>query len=177
MSYQLFTKQPQIVCCTALLNKFLIMFEFISYQNTPGGKIRVEFASGITELADTLAVVAGEMGHYEVQAQGVRPTLGSILYLPVKGGRMVSLKLRVLGVSELISPVNAWKASCQGPDVKEFNLRCLDMSCDECKEVSQVEFIEYSDSIESDAVKALNQQGWLASLEKQVCPKCYKAAH
>ena len=153
------------------------MFEFISYQNTPGGKVLVESGSGNRELADTLAVVAGEMGHYEVQAQGVLPTVGATLYLPVKGGRKVSLRLQVLGVSGLISPVGAWKASCQGPDVKEFNLRCLDMSCDECKEISQVEFIEYSDSIEADAVKALNQQGWLASLERQVCPKCYKAAH
>ena len=153
------------------------MFEFISYQNTPAGKIQVQSGSGESELADTLAVVAGKAGLYEVQAQGVTPLTGSSLFLPIKGARRVSLKLRIISVTELISPTGAWKASCQGPDVKEFNLRCLDMSCDECNEISQLEFIEYSGSIEADAVKALNQQGWLASLDRQVCPKCYKAAH
>ncbi len=153
------------------------MFEFISYQNTPAGKIQVQFGFEGSKLADTLAVVAGEMGLYEVQAQGVVPELDSYLYLPVKGARMVSLKMRIISVTELISPAGAWKASCKGPDVKEFNLRCLDMSCDECHEISQLEFIEYSDSIEADAVTALNQQGWLASLDRQVCPNCHKAAH
>ncbi len=153
------------------------MFEFISYQNTPAGKIQLQSGTGSVELVDTLAVVAGEVGQYEVQAQGSMPALESFLYLPIKGARIVSLKLRVISVTKLISPHGAWKASCQGPDVKEFNLRCLDMSCDECNEISQVEFIEYSDSIEADAVRALNQQGWLASLERQVCPSCCKAAH
>ncbi|MEH6344695.1 MAG: hypothetical protein V7785_06385 [Bermanella sp.] len=153
------------------------MFEFISYQNTPAGKIQLQSDCGGRELVDILAVVAGDAGLYEVQAQGIKPALESSLYLPIKGARLVSLKLRVIGVTELISPVGAWKATCRGPDVKEFNLRCLDMSCDECNEISQLEFIEYSDSIELDAIKALNQQGWLASLERQVCPKCCKAAH
>jgi hypothetical protein len=153
------------------------MFEFISYQNTPAGKIRVESEVAGDALVDTLAVVAGESGLYEVQAQGVKPVIESCLYLPVKGARNVSLKLQVLSVTDLISPSGAWKGRCQGPIVKEFNLRCLDMSCDECSEISQVEFVEYSGSIEKDAVQALNQQGWLASLERQVCPACCKAAH
>ena len=153
------------------------MFEFISYQNTPAGKIQVQSDSGSFNLVDTLAVVAGELGCYEVQAQGSMPAVESSLYLPVKGARMISLKLRVISVNELISPTGAWKANCQGPDVKEFNLRCLDVCCDECKEISQLEFVEYSDSIEMDAVKALGQQGWLASLDRQVCPECCKSAH
>ncbi len=153
------------------------MFEFISYQNTPAGKIRVQSGSESVNLVDTLAVAAGDLGRYEVQAQGMMPAAESNLYLPVKGARSVSLKLGIISVTELISPTGAWKANCQGPDVKEFNLRCLDVCCDECKEISQLEFIEYSDSIEIDAVKALSQQGWLASLERQVCPQCCKSAH
>jgi len=150
------------------------MIAYICYEKTPAGKIQLLNSQGHGVLADTLAVKAGPNGSYEVQGKGGLPEVCQHLLLPVKGSMNTSLKLQVLAVETLINPSGAWKASCQGPDVKEFSLRRLDVSCDECHVASQLEFVEYSQHLQEDAVAALQMQGWLASSQKQICPSCIK---
>ena len=151
------------------------MIAYISYEKTPAGKIQLLNSQGHGELVDTLAVKAGANGCYEVQGRGGMPEVSQSLLLPVKGSMNTSLKLEVLQVEKLINPDGAWKASCQGADVKEFSLRRLDVSCDECHVASQLEFVQFSQSKEDDAIAAMQMQGWQANSHKQVCPSCLKA--
>ncbi len=151
------------------------MIAYICYEKTPAGKIQLLNQQGHGELVDTLAVKAGLNGLYEVQGRGALPEVCQSILLPVKGSMNTSLKLEVLKVESLINPQGAWKTSCQGPDVEEFSLRRLDVSCDECHVASQLEFVEYSQQQQDDAVAAMQMQGWQANSRKQVCPSCVKA--
>ncbi|MEY8205603.1 MAG: hypothetical protein RPR40_11090 [Bermanella sp.] len=151
-----------------------MMIAYICYEKTPAGKIQLLPAQGHGALVDTLAVKAGDGGRYEVQGKGALPEVSAHLLLPVKGSMGTSLKLQVLAVKSLINPPGAWQASCQGPDVREFSLRRLDVSCDECHVASQLEFVEYSQQRQQDAITALQMQGWQADSERQVCPSCLR---
>ncbi len=149
-----------------------MMIEYICYEKTPAGKIQIKNRHEQTVLVDTLAVSSLISGRYQVQATGEAPQLNESILLPIKGAQSTSLKLQVLEVISLITPQNAWQAVCQGPNVPQFNLRGLDVSCDKCLKASQLEFVELTDDKNEDALQALNMQGWQADYERQVCPSC-----
>ncbi len=153
---------------------FIIMITYICYEKTPAGKIQLMDQGHKTELANTLAVNAQGNGIYDVQGEGGFPEKGQYLLLPVKGALHTSLKLVVLSVEPMITPVGAWQAKCQGPDVNEFSLRRLDVCCDRCHVSSQMEFVQFTDDQRQDAIEAMKGQGWLASMQEQICPECLK---
>lgn len=157
-----------------ILHVWGLMLDYILYQYTPGGQFSLlnKPLSSDTEL---LGVVAGEHGIFEIKAKGDKPKISDYLLLPVKGSKQISLKMRVLDVQPLITPLGAWSARCEGPAQKEFNLKNIEACCDQCAAESQLEFIEFSGDDQSDALAAMNLAGWDASLERQVCPSCHKA--
>lgn len=152
------------------------MIEYICYKKVPAGKIQLKVEQPQPVLVDTLGVSSLEDGCYQVQAVGGQPEVGEAILLPIKGALNTSLKLEILQLKQLITPVNAWQAICQGPNVAEFNLRGLDVSCDECHKASQLEFVEFSAHRNEDALKALSMQGWQADSTRQVCPSCLQAS-
>jgi len=151
------------------------MLEHILYRYTPGGQVAyLESKEGSAAGSNTelLGVVAKGEGVFEIKAKGDKPVPNTVLLLPVKGSKQLSLKMVVQEVEPLITPIGAWSARCAGPNQREFSLKNIDACCDQCGEESQLEFIAYSGDDQNDALAALNLAGWSATFEKQVCPKC-----
>ena len=147
------------------------MIDYILYQYTPGGQFALLDEPQQSD-AELLGVVAQEGGVFEVKAKGERPDTSDYLLLPVKGSKQISLKMRVIEVQSLITPLGAWSARCEGPEQKEFNLKNIEACCDQCGADSQLEFIGFSGDDQSDALAAMKLAGWDATLERQVCPVC-----
>lgn len=146
------------------------MLDYILYRNIAGGTAIV--AGEAETSVELLGVVSNQAGLYEVKAKGGVPSLGDMILLPIKGSKQMSLKLPVKTVSPLITPVGAWSAECKGPDVKEFQLRQVQVCCDVCAKSESVEFVEYSDDFNRDALSGLELLGWDANAERQICPDC-----
>ncbi len=153
-----------------------MMLDYISYQKVPAAKVMLELSPTKTVIADILGVSASKVGafnaSYEVKGQGPLPKVASILLLPIKGAKNIALKLPIRSVEALITPDQAWLAVCDGPAVTEFNVRLAKISCDECRKPFDLEFIEFSESTQQDALAGMRLSGWQASEQKQVCPSC-----
>jgi hypothetical protein len=152
------------------------MLDCISYKQTPGGQMLVLDPSGEpvkSERYDVLGVVAQQQtGIFEVKFKGNKISTDSFLLLPVKGAKYTSLKMKVIKVDPLITPIGSWSAVCEGPKYKEFDLKNIEATCDVCNQSYSLEFIAYSNDQQADALNGMKMQGWDATLERQVCPSC-----
>jgi hypothetical protein len=152
------------------------MLDCISYKQTPGGQMLVLDPSGEpvkSERFDVLGVVAQQQtGIFEVKFKGNKISTDSFLLLPVKGAKYTSLKMKVIKVDPLITPIGSWSAVCEGPKYKEFDLKNIEATCDVCNQLYSLEFIAYSNDQQADALNGMKMQGWDATLERQVCPSC-----
>ena len=160
------------------IRQFFVMKEFIEYQAIAGGKVRICEPSDLSEGKEQglLGVSAMGQGQYQVKAIGALPDLDSVLLLPVKGATQLSLRFTIESIEPLIQPPNSWMATCQGPNIQAFNVREAQITCDACFTEYRLEFIEESKDPAQDAIFAMNQQGWMASTEAQVCPSCQSKA-
>lgn len=152
------------------------MLDSISYTHTPGGQMLLIGADGQVQFEQTyelLGVVAQEsVGVFEVKWKGPCIDPDSQILLPVKGAKRVSLKMQVEKVDALITPVGSWSAVCMGPKQREFDLKNIQANCDQCHKDFQLEFIAFSGDDQSDALDAMNLQGWHANMDQQICPDC-----
>ncbi len=153
-----------------------MMLDYISYQKVPAAKVMLELSVTKTVMADILGVSARQTGaaniRYEVKGQGPLPELSTILLLPIKGAKSLCLKLPIQSVEILISPAQAWLAVCSGPAATEFNLRLAKISCDQCHNTFDLEFVEFSENTQQDALACMELSGWQATAQKQICPDC-----
>ena len=147
-----------------------MMLEYFRYQQTPAGRVVNDNLPN--KSSDLLGVMSFTLGQFEIKAKGEQPSVGDTLLLPVKGSKQLSLQLKVVGVEHLITPIGAWSAKCKGPAQANFNVRVADITCDNCLEVTSLEFIDFSGDVQADALLAMNKQGWQADSHEQVCPIC-----
>lgn len=145
------------------------MLDYILYKNTPAGRVVIQ-DDGVTEC-ELLGVSSFELGVFDVKGKGEQPSLGASLLLPVKGAKQLSLRLAVVAVEPLITPLGGWSARCKGPEQAQFDVRSADITCDQCGTKHHLEFVTTVD-VQQDAVAAMNHQGWRASLHEQICPDC-----
>lgn len=152
------------------------MLERIVYSYTPGGQMKVLDSTGQQLDFSSLSVLGvlaqDASGVFEVKWKGGKIEPGCSLLLPVKGSKQISLKMDVVKVDSLITPVGSWSAVCNGPKFKEFKLKNIEAKCDQCGSAYTLEFIAYSDDDQQDALAAMNLCGWQADSDKQYCPGC-----
>jgi len=146
------------------------MLDYILYQYTAGGTAVVK--GEVERSVELLGVVSNQVGVYEVKARGQAPVDGDVLILPVKGSKQLSLALPVKSVTSLITPIDGWSAECDGPALKEFQLRTVEVCCDGCGHQASVEFLQFSPDFNADALRALSMLGWQADEASQNCPTC-----
>ncbi len=146
------------------------MLEYFIYKQTTAGKVCNVSQANIT--ADLLGVSSFSLGVFEVKAKGPIAKEGDVLLLPVKGSKQLSMQLKVDTVEPLITPIGSWSAKCEGPAQAQFNVRFANITCDFCRQSYELEFIDFSGDTQVDAIAGMNKQGWQATLEQQVCPKC-----
>lgn len=127
---------------------------------------------GILVEARLLAVNAIGAGQYNIQGVGMPPRVGDSLLLPLKGALSMSLKLPVVNQFDMISPDHAWQALCDGPILSVFNIRNMELECDDCHIKANFEFVEFGDDVASDAMQSMSKLGWQAGVDRQICPAC-----
>lgn len=147
-----------------------MMLEYFRYQQTPAGRVTNDRLTN--KSSDLLGVMSFTLGEFEIKAKGEQPSIGDTLLLPVKGSKQLSLQLKVLDVEPLITPIGGWSAKCAGPAQAQFNVKFADITCDACREITTLEFIDFSGDTQADAIAGMNKQGWDACVDKQICPSC-----
>lgn len=149
------------------------------YQNTPSGHCAwpKPDQKGPQSLVfnPLLGVVSRQPGEFEIKATGDKPSVGSDLFVPVKGSRQISLRLVVRSIEDLITPAFSWSAVCEGMAQEQFLLRSLDAQCDHCGTKMTLEFLQVSDDLSQDAIRGLNDYGWHATSSAQICEGCHGA--
>ena len=148
-----------------------MMLEYFRYKQTPAGTVLNDRL--VDKSSDLLGVSSFTLGEFEVKAKGDFPAAGDLLLLPVKGSKQLSMQLTVMDVSPLITPIGAWSARCNGPAQAQFNVKFAEITCDQCRQAYTLEFIDFSNDTQADAIAGMNKQGWNANLAEQICPSCY----
>lgn len=150
------------------------MLDYILYERIPGGQVKNLAGSSdhAGEYSELLGVIGDHKGIFEVKAKGNKPAIGSHLLLPIKGSKQMCLRLPVQKVEPLITPLGGWSATCDGPEYREFLIKTMEINCDQCGTDYKLEFVAFSGDDNADALAAMSKQGWSATIEKQICPKC-----
>lgn len=146
------------------------MLDYFIYRKTQPGK--VIFGKQASIEADLLGVTSVTPGEFHVKAKGLQPEIGGDLYLPLKGAKQISLRLEVQVVEPLITPVGAWSAKCLGPHQAQFDIKTAEVTCDHCGKQEVIEFIDFGNHTQANALAGMNKAGWLANEDEQICPSC-----
>lgn len=149
-----------------------MMIDYFEYTKTPAGKL--VYKNSAQQSADLLGVSSTVPGEFEVKAKGNRPEVGEFVFLPLKGATQMSLRLEVESIEPLINPIGAWNARCKGPSQAQFDIKKADITCDDCGQVSSLEFVDFGKETQHDAIVGMNKAGWQATKARQICPKCKK---
>lgn len=115
-------------------------------------------------------------GRYQVTGLGGSIQVGDDLIVTLKGSKSLSQSLRVEKVRYLINPPGQWVAVCSGPAFKQLAIYTWDVKCDQCGQVTAVEFA-VDDALGEAARKAaaeqqLQQLNWKNNQGQHLCPKC-----
>ncbi|GAA6133440.1 hypothetical protein NBRC116188_02290 [Oceaniserpentilla sp. 4NH20-0058] len=151
-----------------------MMIDYFIYTKTPAGKVRLNQDESLLPLLGVTSQIPGE---FEIKAKGQKPQLKSYLELPLKGAQQMSMRVKVLEVNALITPIDGWSALCEGPSQSQFDIKVANITCDCCSEVTQLEFIDFGLDTQADALVGMIKSHWLASAEAQICPSCKNKAN
>jgi len=92
--------------------------------------------------------------------------------LPLKGAKQLSMAVTVEHVEPLITPLGGWSAACSGPNHAQFDIKNAQITCDQCHQVTDLEFVDFDGNTQENALAGMQAAGWQASAETQICPKC-----